>query len=425
MSVEWKDVKGWEEYYRVSSDGQIYSKHSNKILKQFTRGSRKDNKYLVVNLYTRSNDKYVSVHRIVAEAFLENPKNLPCVNHKDGNKFNNNVSNLEWISYKDNNIHAIKTGLKRYKKGSANKNSKLSYQEVFDIKQQLILHDSVYGARPLALKYGVDHNVILDIFHNKKYQDVQVPPVYFVSSDIHGAYDIWMDALNKAGFNKNKYTHKLIVCGDLFDRFPGAVQVYEFVKSLGDRFIYIRGNHEDLLFDCVQELRENGGCASSHHYSNGTVNTVVQLMEKNIVDEVLDFINNKSIDYYETKNYIFVHGWIPNDNDKAAPYYSRDSKHSYNPNWREASKEQWESARWDNGMRCWEQGVREPNKVIVCGHWNCSYGNYNIHHLGSGEYCEDAHFEPFVDEGIIALDGCTKYSKRSNVIVLEDESESN
>ena len=248
---------------------------------------------------------------------------------------------------------------------------------------------------------------------------------YFVSADTHSFFSIFYKELQAQGFDKDNPEHILIICGDLFDRGEEAVDIYEFVKSLGDRFIYIRGNHEDLLFDCVQELRENDGCASSHHYSNGTVNTVVQLMEKNIVDEVLEFINNKSIDYYETKDYIFVHGWIPNNETRVVSYYSSETIYSYIPNWREANKEQWEAARWDNGMRCWEQGVREPNKVIVCGHWHCSYGNYNIHHLGSGEYCEDAHFEPFVDEGIIALDGCTRYSKRSNVIVLEDESESN
>ena len=157
---DWKDVKDYEGLYRVNTQGEIYSFLSNKILKPFWRGSRSDNKYLVVDLHKNKTGKTISVHRIVAEAFIPNPDNLPCVNHKDGNKFNNCVDNLEWCTYSENNYHACRTGLKNIPRGIKNKCSKLTYDDVVAIKKCLILGDSEYGTRALARKYSVDHNII-------------------------------------------------------------------------------------------------------------------------------------------------------------------------------------------------------------------------------------------------------------------------
>ena len=153
---EWKDIKGYEGLYQVNKIGEIYSLISNKTLKPFYRGGRPDNKYLVVDLNKDARRKTVSVHRIVAEAFIPNPNSLPCVNHKDGNKDNNCVDNLEWCTHSENNYHACRTGLKNIPSGTANKNSKLTYEDVASIKKCLILGDSKFGMRPLASKYGVD-----------------------------------------------------------------------------------------------------------------------------------------------------------------------------------------------------------------------------------------------------------------------------
>lgn len=68
--------------------------------------------YYVVNLHKDGKSKVHQVHALVAQAFLANPNNLPVVNHKDGDKSNNHVSNLEWASYRHNNIHALKNGLR-------------------------------------------------------------------------------------------------------------------------------------------------------------------------------------------------------------------------------------------------------------------------------------------------------------------------
>ena len=107
----WKPVIGYEGLYEVSDSGQVKSlpkmcgrsKRSEKELKTFINSFG----YFKVNLFKNSHGKQHSVHRLVAEAFLPNPNHLPEVNHKDGNKFNNRVENLEWCTHSENAKHAI------------------------------------------------------------------------------------------------------------------------------------------------------------------------------------------------------------------------------------------------------------------------------------------------------------------------------
>ena len=100
----------WKQYlnthYSISNDGQVRNDKTNKILSQSTQ---QDYKHVTLNIDGKA--KRMKVHRLVAQTFLENPENKPYVNHKDGNRSNNNVSNLEWVTPSENTKHAVKTGL--------------------------------------------------------------------------------------------------------------------------------------------------------------------------------------------------------------------------------------------------------------------------------------------------------------------------
>lgn len=99
MKEIWKDIEEYNGLYQVSNFGRIKNKKKEKILKLFldTHG------YVQVRLYKVSKNKSHKVHRLVAKAFLPNPNNLPCINHKDENRTNNKIDNLEWCTYKYNN----------------------------------------------------------------------------------------------------------------------------------------------------------------------------------------------------------------------------------------------------------------------------------------------------------------------------------
>lgn len=82
---------------------------------------------------------------------------------------------------------------------------------------------------------------------------------YFVCSDIHGYFNEWLSALKEKGFDINNPEHKIIVCGDLFDRGHQPKQIIDFILSNKDKFILIRGNHEDLMQDMIDRNKNTYG----------------------------------------------------------------------------------------------------------------------------------------------------------------------
>lgn len=105
-------IDGQLTYYYITDDGRLYNEKTD----CWYKGQNKDG-YISYDIKFNGTRKGVYAHRLVAEYFISNPNNLPIVNHKDGNKINNTVSNLEWVTYSENNFHAYKTGLKEYTNG--------------------------------------------------------------------------------------------------------------------------------------------------------------------------------------------------------------------------------------------------------------------------------------------------------------------
>jgi hypothetical protein len=118
----WKPVIGYECLYEVSDLGRVRS--LDRIVNQFNNGvmtehfykgkmlkAKTDKGYYTVKLCNQHNTKHAKVHRIVAEAFITNPERKPLINHKNGIKLDNRVSNIEWCTEKENSQHALKNGL--------------------------------------------------------------------------------------------------------------------------------------------------------------------------------------------------------------------------------------------------------------------------------------------------------------------------
>jgi len=237
---------------------------------------------------------------------------------------------------------------------------------------------------------------------------------YFVSADIHGFYDLWIKALNDKGFDKDNPNHKIIVCGDLFDRGAQPKQIIDFILANRKKIILIRGNHEDLMDEMI--LRNSNTTAD---LVNGTAQTIVDLCpEWQVTRFDLDKISKHTglqevldmcIDYYETDHYVFVHAWIPTVEDT----------YLYDKDWRNASIRDWQTARWKNPVEMFNQKIFEPNKTIVCGHRGCNrfWKQEYPEEYGKGK---QEKFDPFITEKMIALDSYTIASKQVNVVVIDD-----
>lgn len=259
----------------------------------------------------------------------------------------------------------------------------------------------------------------------------------FCMADIHSFYELARDKLDEVGFDINNPDHIFVHCGDLLDRGPDSIKCLEMVNSIpDDRKILIYGNHEELMLDLIQR-----SFFMAHDVYNGTLQSVAQIaelpyedvymfdltaqcaMQKTWEHPEFQQYKNSWMDYAIVGQYVFVHGWIPTHFYDGTTVTSLDR---VNGDWKDGN---WKKARWFNGMEEWAKGNRFMDKTIVCGHWHTSWGHAYLHDNGvefQEAYYRDEqdpnrieHFEPFEDDGIIALDQCVAYSGIMNCKVLE------
>lgn len=176
MKEEWRDVIGFGGFYQVSNTGKVRSccnSHGTKGAWKLRSLSVNHDGYLKVRLIQGDKDLTKRVHTLVAEAFIPNPNNFTTVNHKDGNKTNNHVDNLEWADRSQQMIHAYKLGLKKPIRGSANSQAKLTDDDVRYIRSHYKRNSWEFGTVALAEKFNVTNVVIGKIVRGLTYKDVK------------------------------------------------------------------------------------------------------------------------------------------------------------------------------------------------------------------------------------------------------------
>lgn len=145
--------------YYVSEDGHIYTKGKMRAEHPSNRG------YPCVTLHLADKNKRVNIHRLVAQLYVPNPGNLPCVNHIDGNKSNNHYTNLEWVDYKTNSHHSFYTLRKQI--GEDHCQAKVP-NKIVTYLRKCFLNGKIPNYERIALTYGVGVQHIKNIYKGKK-----------------------------------------------------------------------------------------------------------------------------------------------------------------------------------------------------------------------------------------------------------------
>ena len=166
----WKTVENCKRY-RVSSLGRIVSNAKSKdgSFKILKFGDKRGY-YAITIIDDKGKRRNRTIHRLVAEHFLSNPKKLPQLNHKNGIKTDNKIKNLEWCTQKENVAHAIKNGRKGGVCGSKHYRAKLNED---DIKKIFFFKKEHIKVKEIADKFNVSARHIRDILNGKRWKHLQ------------------------------------------------------------------------------------------------------------------------------------------------------------------------------------------------------------------------------------------------------------
>jgi hypothetical protein len=241
--------------------------------------------------------------------------------------------------------------------------------------------------------------------------------VYFACADIHGHYQAFMKAIKESGYVAATPNHQLIVCGDMFGRAAQCksdiINIYRYLTSF-EHFntpIVLRGNHEGILIDIFKR-----GYCTELDCRNGEDKTIAALADcMPFETRTPGPVNNAGKNYpnfyewlcnlpfyHETKNYVFVHGWIPRAADMQG--------------FREANEDEWYDATWSHTEH---QITHMPKngyeKNLVFGHW----GTYRLRKYS----CWADDHSNFYDKQrkLIGLDNTTVFSHKMQIEIIYDE----
>lgn len=141
---KWKPIQETNGLYSISNDGMVINTKTGRIMKSHDNGKG----YEIIGLVGNKGRIYRSIHRLVAEAFIPNPDNLPQINHKDENKKNNNADNLEWCDQKYNNNYGARTEKQTASCGTS--------KEVSQFDKNMNLINTFKSQKDAGRKLGID-----------------------------------------------------------------------------------------------------------------------------------------------------------------------------------------------------------------------------------------------------------------------------
>lgn len=164
-----KQIEGYEDYF-ITTCGRVLSKKRGPLRElKFSLGSKK---YPKVGLFKNNKMKNLTVHSLVAKTFIPNPFSLKEINHKDGNKLNSSVENLEWVTREQNEQHAWQNGLKTAIKGENHYAAKLKEKDVVWIFENHIKFGGTMSSVEIAKKFNVMRETIKDIAKGRNWKHI-------------------------------------------------------------------------------------------------------------------------------------------------------------------------------------------------------------------------------------------------------------
>ena len=251
---------------------------------------------------------------------------------------------------------------------------------------------------------------------------------YFVFSDVHNSYNALVKALDSSGFHSEDDNHKLLFLGDAFEKGDKPKETYLFLKEMlsKNKLIWIRGNHDMELVNSVSINKLNNTNRSTAlavaSVFNGAVHTDEEICEVLKSNGFVDWILKNSRNFFETEQYIFVHGFIPS------------VKGNYEEDWRNLPDENWGGARKKCAVReVLKNGIRF-GKTVVSGHVGAYYGHikekYPNYEFDSPEFKKAAakivrtkppeYYKTFYGDGVIGIDANAYDTGFVNCLVIDD-----